>query len=189
MKPFKIYSTDDAPPPADAMLAEVKDSVGFVPNIFAVLAESTSALSAFILLNQLFSTSSFNATEREVIQIAASVENSCAYCVAGHTAFGENAQVNSEILDAVRNNEVIADTKLEALNQFTRSVVRNRGMIPAEALEQFLAAGYTPAQVIEVILGVCVKTFSNLANNIIGIPLDDEFVKYQWQFPTHNKAA
>jgi alkyl hydroperoxide reductase subunit AhpC len=32
----------------------------------------------------------------------------------------------------------------------------------------------------EVVLGICVKTFSNLVNNIIGIPLDDEFSKHAW---------
>jgi hypothetical protein len=40
----------------------------------------------------------------------------------------------------------------------------------------------------EVILGICVKTFSNLANNIIGIPLDEEFSKYVWQLDTKEVA-
>jgi alkylhydroperoxidase family enzyme len=86
--------------------------------------------------------------------------------------------VPETIVAAIRNNQSIEDSKLEALNQFTRLTVRNKGFVADEAVQDFLDAGYTKAHVMEVILGICVKTFSNLANNIIGIPLDEEFSKY-----------
>jgi len=98
-------------------------------------------------------------------------------------------QVSSEVIDAIRSNRPIADTELEALNQFSRSLVRNRGMISGKDVQQFLDVGYTPAHVLEVILGICVKTFSNLANNVIGIPLDDEFAEHAWKSSSHNQAA
>ena len=60
-------------------------------------------------------------------------------------------------------------------------MVRSRGHIPESDVEKFLDAGYTHVQVLEVILGICVKTFSNLANNVIGIPLDEEFAEYEWK--------
>ena len=31
-----------------------------------------------------------------------------------------------------------------------------------------------------MILGVCVKMFSNFTDNILGIPLDEAFVPYKW---------
>jgi len=181
MKSFKIYNPSNANPSSGSILAAVHDTIGFVPNVFAVIAESSPALKAFAALNSEFSESSFDATSREIIQTAASVENACIYCVAGHTAFAETQNVSADILEAVRNNQPITDNKLEALNQFTRSVVRSRGNIPESDVEEFLEAGYTQAQVLEVILGICVKTFSNLANNVIGIPLDDEFADYEWK--------
>ena len=113
--------------------------------------------------------------------MAASMENQCSYCVAGHTAFAKMQNVSNDIIEAIRSNQPIDDRELEALNQFTRSIVRSRGMISEQDLRQFLNAGYTPAHVLDVILGICVKTFSNLANNVIGIPLDDEFTAHTWQ--------
>lgn len=181
MKPFRIYTQSNATPASGPVLKAVADMIGFVPNVFAVIAESSTALKAFVALNSEFSESSFDTTCREIIQTAASVENACTYCVAGHTAFAETQHVSGDILEAIRNNQPIADSKLEALNQFTRSVVRSRGNIPEREVEKFLNAGYTEAQVLEVILGICVKTFSNLANNVIGIPLDDEFAEYEWK--------
>lgn len=189
MHPFKIHSARGAPPPSDELLEAVNGMLGFVPNVFAVIAESPPALRAFVNLNQQFAQSDFSAASREIIQTAASVENQCAYCVAGHTTFAEMQGVPIEVIDAVRGDRPITDSKLEALNRFTRSVVRNQGMIPKQELRQFLTAGYTPKQVLDVILGISVKTFSNLANNLIGIPLDDEFAGHKWRIVEAEQAA
>lgn len=189
MKPFKIYNPTNAHPSSRAGLTNVADMIGFIPNVFGVIAESPTALNAFVALNSEFSGSSFEATSREIVQTAASVENACTYCVAGHTAFADSQNVSGDVIEAIRNNQPIADSKLEALNQFTRLVVRNRGNISEVEVEKFLDAGYTRAQVLEVILGICVKTFSNLANNVIGIPLDDEFAKYEWHTNRYSDAA
>ncbi|OQK18569.1 hypothetical protein AU255_12375 [Methyloprofundus sedimenti] len=180
MKAFKIYNSDNAKYPANNLLADIDNNLGFVPNVFAVIAESAPALKSFIELNEQFAESAFNPTSREIIQIVVSAENQCNYCVAGHTAFAEMQNVSPEIINALRSNQPIADTKLEALNQFTRLLVRNKGMVSDNEVQKFLDVGYTPAHVIEVILGICVKTFSNFANNVIGIPLDDEFAEYAW---------
>lgn len=189
MKPFTIYTTNDAKPVSSRVLKAIDQQLGFVPNVFAVIAESAPALKAFAEMNTQFSESSLNATCREIIQTATSVENQCNYCVAGHTAFAVAQNVSADVIKAIRNNRPIDDQKLEVLNQFTRLIVRNKGMISEKAVQHFLEAGYTHEQVLEVILGICVKIFSNLANNVIGIPLDDEFSKYSWTPKSMNDAA
>lgn len=189
MKHYTVLNKDTANEESGQLLGAVEGMVGFVPNIFGVIAESTPALHAFVELNNQLSKSTFGATEREIIQTAVSVENQCNYCVAGHTAFAHMQDVPADIIQAVRNNQPIGFPKLEALNQFTRILVKSKGMIPSQAQEDFLAAGYSPAQVLEVILGICVKTFSNLTNNTIGIPLDNEFRPYKWEPIDTNQAA
>jgi len=190
MKHYIVYDKNTANEESAQLLNAVEGMISFIPNIFGVIAESSPALQAFVELNNQLSKSSFGAIEREIIQTAVSVENQCNYCVAGHTAFAHMQDVPAEIIEAVRNNQAIKySKKLEALNQFTRTLVRSKGMIPSQAQEDFLAAGYTHAQVLEVILGICVKTFSNLTNNTIGIPLDDEFRPYKWQPIETNQAA
>ena len=83
MTTFKIHTAETAQAPADNLLIATESTLGFVPNLFGVLAESPTALRAFVKLNNLFAQTSFNATSREIIQIAVSVENTCNYCVAG----------------------------------------------------------------------------------------------------------
>ena len=70
MESFKIYNTSNSTPSSGAVLTAVADMIGFVPNVFAVIAESSPALKAFVALNSEFSDSSFDATSREIIQTA-----------------------------------------------------------------------------------------------------------------------
>jgi len=188
MNSFTIYNKTNAKPPADQMLSAVETATGFIPNVFAAIAESPPALKAFIELNNQFGESFFDVTSRQIIQLAVSVENECTYCVAGHTAFSKMQNISSELVDAMRNSHPLEDSKLEALNQFTRSLVNSKGPIPAEIIQNFFNAGYTETHVIEVILGICVKTFSNLTNNIIGLELDEPFKPYAWS-PDASQAA
>ena len=181
MSRFKIHTEESAAPAAGEALRSVKEAVGFVPNVFAIIAESVPALQAFVDLNTQLAQSSLSATERELIQIATSVENQCSYCVAGHTAFAAMQDVSPEVVEAVRSGLPIPDARLEALHRFTRLMVQQQGPIPEAEIEALFAAGYSPEQLLEVILGICVKTFSNLANSAIGIPLDNEFSSYAWE--------
>lgn len=189
MTTFKVHTAETAQAPADNLLAATESTIGFVPNLFGVIAESPTALRAFVQLNNLFAETNFNATSREIIQIAVSVENVCNYCVAGHSAFADMQSVPEAVVQAIRNNQPVEDNKLEALNQFTRQVVRNKGYVSDETVQEFLDAGYTQAQVLEVILGICIKTFSNLVNNIIGIPLDEQFAQHAWQREVQEEVA
>ena len=151
-----------------------------MPNVFGVLAGSPSALTAFATMNAQFAGSTLSAAEREVIQLTVSTQNHCGYCVAGHTAFAAMQDVDATIVAAVRNGAPIPDERLETLSRFTATLLQRQGMVTEDEIEQFLAAGYTRQQLLEVILGVCVKVFSNLTSNAIGIPLDDAFMPYAW---------
>ena len=188
MKSYQIYTAETASSPVDKLLLAVEDMLGFVPNVFGAIAASEPALRAFIQLNVQLAEAGFSDTERAIIQIAVSTENECTYCVAGHTAFAEQQDVDANIVNAARNKHSINNKKLNVLQKFTRALVQSKGPIDAQHLKEFLSVGYTQSQALEVIMGVCVKTFSNLTNNLIGLPLDEAFAKHAWS-PTQLKAV
>jgi uncharacterized peroxidase-related enzyme len=181
MKPFKIHTAQDTAEPVAAILKNTEKALGFVPNLFGVLAESPAALTAFATLNAQFAKSSFSPTERELIELTVSTENRCGYCVAGHSAFAAMQGVDEGIVRALRDDKPILDQRLETLRRFTQTLVRQRGTVSAAEVERFLGAGYTQRQLLEVILGICVKVMSNLTNNAIGVPLDEAFAPFEWQ--------
>jgi len=176
-----IHTVESAPEASVESLKTIKQNLGFIPNVFAVIAESPSALAGFIALNSHFAESSFSDEEQQIIQLATSTENTCVYCVAGHTAFCHQLEVPEETIDAMRNEQSVPNAHLHALSLFTKSLIREKGQITSKDIRAFYAAGYTQAQFFELIMGICVKYFSNLISNALTIPLDDVFETYAWK--------
>lgn len=181
MTNFKIHTPATVADQSSVILESVETNVGFIPNVFASIAESPSALAGIVGLGESFASSSFTSEEQQVIQLAVSTENECGYCVSGHTAFSQSLNLSDAVVSSLRAKEPVPDVRLEALSSIARSLVKKRGRVDRSEIDAFIAAGFTKAQFLEVILGVTVKTFSNYASIAINIPLDTEFEKYAWQ--------
>lgn len=188
MKDYKTYAVEDAPAGAKDLLAAAKKKYGFVPNLLGTMAEAPSLLKAYMTLSGIFEESSLDAAERQVVLLAASRENGCEYCVAAHTVIASMQKVPADVVASVRSGGPIGDRKLEALRAFAAAVVESRGR-PSEAqTKAFLAAGYERRQILEVVLGVGLKTMSNYTNHIAGTPLDGAFGPAAWSKEVAAKA-
>ncbi|CAM1333325.1 protein of unknown function [Tenacibaculum aestuariivivum] len=89
-------------------------------------------------------------------------------------------KVSDTITEALRNESPLGNFKLEALRNMTLSIVRNRGQVTQEDLNNFYAVGYDEKHVLEIILGLSQKTISNYVNHIANTPVDEGFKKYAW---------
>ena len=89
-----------------------------------------------------------------------------------------------QITDALRNETPLPTAKLEALRDFTLLVIRDRGFVSESDTAAFLAAGFTRANILEVILGAAQKLMSNYTNHFAQTPIDPVFEKYAWQRAT-----
>ncbi len=157
---------------------------GFVPNLIKELAAAPAAVNAYLTLSALFDGTSLTPVERQIVLAMASAENGCAYCVAAHTAALKTTGLADSQIEAIRERRALADRKLEALRIFTTAVVNMRGWIEDDDLDAFLQAGYTREQVLEVLVGVAMKTLSNYANHIAETPLDKQLEMFAWE-PSH----
>ena len=63
---------------------------------------------------------------------------------------------------------------------FTLRVLDTAGDVGDQALRDFLAAGYTTQNALEVVLGIGTYTMSTLANRLTGAPVDDQLAAYAW---------
>lgn len=177
---FTTHTTETAPEAAKERLEAVRKVYGFIPNLLATMAEAPALLNAYTTLSGIFDQASFSPTERQIVLLTTSYLNGCEYCVAAHSGIAGRQSVPQDVIDAIRNNTPIADAKLEALRSFTRTVVESRGW-PTEAdVAAFVAAGYGRQQMLEVVLGVGVKTLSNYTNHIAETPLDAAFAPLAW---------
>ena len=182
MTHFPVHTADSAPAASRSLLDGIRRSFGFVPNLFGVFAESPAALRGGLAIYEAFSTSSLAPAEQQLVMLAVSEANDCEYCVAAHSALAKRvAKVDPALVAATRRREPLADAKLDALVTFTRTIVEQRGMLAEAEVAAFLDAGYTKAQVIEVLLGVGMKTFNNYVDHIAHTPLNDQFKAEAWQ--------
>ena len=181
MTHFPLHTAESAPEGARAKLKAGKDRFGFVPNLYAHLAEAPAALDAYFDLSAQFDKTSFNPIERQVIMLTASVENGCEFCVAVHSMMARKmAKAPDAVVDALRDRKPVPDPKLEALASFTRTMVQERGWVVGAPLTAFLNAGFTPRQALEVVLGVTMKTLSNYANHLTETMINQEFADETW---------
>ena len=182
MTHFIAYTAENAPAASRPLLEGLGKSLGFIPNLFGVFAESPAALRGGLAIYEAFSSSSLSPAEQQIVMLAVSEANDCEYCVAAHSTLAKRLpRVDPALVGATRRREPLADAKLDALVTFTRKVVEQRGMLAEADVAAFLAAGYTKAQVIEVLLGVGMKTFNNYVDHIAHIPLNDQFKAEAWQ--------
>lgn len=175
MTEFRIHTAETAPEASRSAIAQAEKAFGLVPNLIGVFAESPAAVKGYMALAGAFGSSSLTPLEREVVLISASVENECHYCVAAHTTVTQLQGLDQPVIAAVRIGGPIADQRLEALRRFTVLVVRQRGYVADVDVDAFLGAGFTRAQVLEVVLGVGLKTLSNYTNHLAETPLDAPF--------------
>ena len=178
-----------APERARPLLDGAKQKMGMVPNLYRVFAHAPAALEAYLNLAKVYDTTSFSPVERQVVLLAVSYENSCDYCMAAHSMIATLAKTSPAVIEALREGAEVPEAKLDALAEFARAAVRKRGFVDPSELEAFYAAGYGEAQVLEVILGIALKTMSNYTNHVAETPLDPAFSKFAWQPQAKSDAA
>jgi uncharacterized peroxidase-related enzyme len=176
-----VHTAETAPAKSAPILEEVKAKFGFLPNLIGVFAESPEALQGYLALSSLMDNTDLTPTERQIILLATSRANECEYCIAAHTTISSMQKVPDDVVHAIRNNQPISDPKLEALRSFTEKVVTERGLVTEEDKSAFIAAGFSKRNILDVILGVSMKTLSNYTNHIAETPLDAAFEPANWK--------
>jgi AhpD family alkylhydroperoxidase len=166
MATFTAHTVESAPEGSKAKLAAVKAAWGFLPQLHANLAESPVALEAYDTLFGLVARSTLTPIEQQVAYQAINVFHGCEYCTMGHTYLSRQAGMDEQTVQALRNGTALADPRLEALRGFAEAVVRERGFVGDSAADAFLAAGFTRANVLEVVTIAATKTISNYTNHI-----------------------
>ncbi|MFQ5346609.1 MAG: carboxymuconolactone decarboxylase family protein [Rhodothalassiaceae bacterium] len=188
MSAFTLHDKDSAPEGARPLLEAVEKKFGFIPGLMRVMAESPQAMEGYLTLSRLFEASGFDPVERQVVLLTVSAENGCTYCVAAHSGAAKMAGMPEAVLSALRAGRPLPDAKLEALRRFTHKMVEKRGWLEEADIETFLAAGYERRHVLDVILGVALKTLSNCTNHVAHTPLDEAFKPLAWQPPASAAA-
>lgn len=167
---FKIHTLDTAPEESRRDLAGVQQKYGRVLNLFAATAESPAALRAYLSLSEIFQRTGLSAVEQQIVILAASVANKCEYCVGAHSRGAKMAGVSEATISAIKQHQPLEDRKLEGLRRMVTAIVEQRGWVADDEVQAFFAHGYTRSQLLDIMVGVSMKTLSNYINHIVDTP-------------------
>ncbi|MEO3785414.1 carboxymuconolactone decarboxylase family protein [Actinocorallia sp. B10E7] len=180
---FVDHTIESAPAAARRPMEAVLKKTGYLPAAVARLAESPQLLDGFLRMSGLFETTTLSPLAREVLIMTVATRNACHVCVAMHSAKLPSVGANPDQIAALREGRPLDDAPLEALRLFVLEVLATSGAVSAEALEEFLAHGYTRQNALEVVLGISAYTMSTLANRMTEAPLDEALRPFAWTEP------
>jgi len=176
---FQLHDQKTAPETSQPLLANSLKSFGMIPNLHAVMAESSPLLEAYQTLHTLFQQTRFDAEELTVVWQTINVEHSCHYCIPAHAGIAHMMKVDKAIIEALRNSTKLPTEKLQTLHTTTLALVRNRGQLSQDETSAFFEAGYEQRNLLEIVLGISQKVMSNYVNHLADTPVDEAFKEFE----------
>ncbi|MEM7746733.1 MAG: carboxymuconolactone decarboxylase family protein [Pseudomonadota bacterium] len=176
----ELKTPDTAEGAAAGILAGARDQLGFVPNMYAAMANLPAVLEQYTASYAVFrDAAGFTPAEQETVFLTISQTNGCHYCIAAHSMLADQMSgVPKDAAYALRKGDTPADIRLGALSGFTRKMTLLRGAVEKDDIDRFLAAGFTNQHVFGVILAIACKTFSNYTNHLVGTQVDTAMAAY-----------
>jgi len=153
----------------------LENAVGFVPNMYAFMAHSPTALGDYLTLQN--RKNSLNNKEKEVVNLIVSQLNGCNYCKSAHTAIGKMVGFTEEQTLEIRRGDISFNPKLNALVQLTREIVQHKGEVSNETKSNFFSAEYSTENLIDVVMTISDKIITNYLFALVKVPIDFPIAK------------
>ncbi|WP_226581583.1 carboxymuconolactone decarboxylase family protein [Acuticoccus sediminis] len=176
MSRLSIPSVDDAPAASKPILEAVKGQLGVVPNLFRLAAQSPAALQALTGLNGALS-KALDVKTRERIALAVAQVNGCDYCLSAHTYLATNLAKLSPDEVALNRSGRSGDVQADVAVRFAAKVAAERGHVGEADIAAVKLAGYSEAQIVEIVALVAENTFTNYLNEVAKTDIDFPVVR------------
>ena len=164
---FRSHTVESAPAASRPLMEATIAEFGELAEPIARLAESPETLDGFLHANHLFESSTLDPLSREVVVMTIATRNGCRVCIAMHTGRLRQLKADPDLITALRTQAPLSDQKAERIRRFTLKAIETTGAVSDEDLDDFLKAGYTRRNALEVILGIGTYTMSTFANRLV----------------------
>jgi len=172
MNRISIPAADQTPAASRPLLDAVNKQLGVVPNLMKVLGNSPAALGGYLSLNGAIGKGALGAKTGERIALAIAEINGCGYCLAAHTYLGKNVAKLDDAEIAANRNGTSTDAKADAAVRFAAQVARARGHASDADVQAVKDAGFSDAEVMEIVVHVALNTLTNYVNEVAQTEID-----------------
>jgi len=165
-------SIKDAPKDSQGFLDDVQIQLGSVPNLFRIISNSPVALEGYLGLNSVLGRGELESETRERIALAVAEINGCGYCLAAHSYLGKNLAGLSDVEMTANRKGRSTDAKADAAVRFAAEIAEKRGQVMNDTINAVKAAGYSNAEIVEIIAHVALNSLTNYMNEALGTEID-----------------
>ena len=164
------------PSKTQEVLGKVKQTYGFVPNLYTEFATHSPAVAdVYLAATKLMEDASLSPEEQQAVILAISTYNDCAYCKASHSTVAGMVGMPEEEIEAITAGGLPVDTRLRSLITATRRILGKRGWLNEDDLAEFEAQDIDRGQIYEIVALIGIKTISNFVNHIAHTEIDPQF--------------
>jgi uncharacterized peroxidase-related enzyme len=142
-----------------------------IPNFLKILAQSPAAALAYLLAEGALAEGRLSGRQREQIALAVAEINGSKYCLLAHSAAGRNAGLTRGEIESARR-AAAPEAKADRMLRFTQSMVLQRGEISDQDLGALRQAGFSDAEIIEIVANIALNVFTNYLNLLSKTELD-----------------
>jgi uncharacterized peroxidase-related enzyme len=165
-------TVSDAPVAAQANLQAVEKKLGVVPNMFRLIANSPAALEGYLAMSAALGKGTISPALGERIALAVAQVNACDYCLSAHTYLARNlAKLDDAEITANRSG-ASSDPKMDAAVRFAAEIAKKRGHVGADDIAAASRAGWSDAQLIEIVQHVALNCWTNFFNEAFKTDID-----------------
>jgi|SRR5579863_3060537 len=155
-------------PAHNEYLAELEAKSKRRSDFFRMMAHKPDVLKNFVpLYSSIMGPGSLDRRTKELVYLAASFANECAYCSAAHIATARKAGVTEEEIEALKTEQN------QVFSEPDRAAILYARELTAEATPNETAEGlyrqFNDEQAVEITLVVAMANFTNRFNNGLGL--------------------
>ena len=176
---LRVPPEEDAPEGVQALYEKANEKLGFVPNVLRVYALRPRHLELWnTFYDELMrGESALSREQREMIAVVVSVANSCAYCIAAHSAALRKLTKDPPLADQIATDHAragISDRMKRALD-YALKLTRSPDAMTEDDVQRLRDAGWTDEDVMDITEVTALFNFSNRMASGLGWEPNPEF--------------
>lgn len=153
------------------LLDTVQQAFGVIPNTARMMANSPAVLDSFLAFSTAMGGAQIGPMLHNQVKLTTSETNSCDYCTSILSAVAPSAGLSAADILAGRTGQT-EDRRTKAALTFAHSVLESRGKVSDQQLTAVREAGFSDADIVEIVASVVLGCLTNFLNNVADTDLD-----------------
>ncbi|MGW3915212.1 carboxymuconolactone decarboxylase family protein [Streptomyces sp. NPDC005070] len=158
------------------LYAEMKKTIGVIPNMAQYMANSPAVLKAWLSLSGTLNQGALPGGVRERLALSTAEFNRCSYCLSAHTFLAKNvAKLDQSEISHARK-AASNDSHVDAILKLSDAIARGRGSVAEEDIADAREAGVSDEEIAEIVANLALNVLTNYFNVFNDTPSEYDLV-------------